>query len=344
MNKSSITMYSSIDITKFICSLLVIIIHTRPFTGTLGYLLTNGVARIAVPFFFLASGYFFYEGYKNNKEYYKKYLKNIFKIYTIWYLIYMTWRVLVEKQGFKFKEGIILIREYFFSGYYQLWYMPSLIISILFVYMFLKRNKYLALGVISCVLYFIGIFGDAYGGLINNQLYNNIVAVYRLVFGMTKTGICFGVPMITLGVLINKYNLKEKVKVTGFVVAIGIGILLLETYFLEMSNIGFGRNMLMSFIILIPCLFIWLLNLKCYIIGRMSKMLRDLSLTIYCSHALFIMVLDKIFAMLEINIAEGDKILQFFIVTAASVLLGIIMQKMKERKLCNRKLDIIKSQ
>lgn len=57
--------YNSIDLAKFICSILVVMIHVAPF-GTsieikwidnLSFLVRNYLARVAVPFFFVASGF-----------------------------------------------------------------------------------------------------------------------------------------------------------------------------------------------------------------------------------------------------------------------------------------------
>ena len=64
--------FLSIDIEKFICALLVITIHTRPFSGIsdiLDFYLSDVIARIAVPLFFAISGYFFFRSlrYENGK-------------------------------------------------------------------------------------------------------------------------------------------------------------------------------------------------------------------------------------------------------------------------------------
>ena len=48
--------WEKLDLLRFICSALVVYIHT-PFTGTVGYTL-SAIARIAVPLFFMLSGFF----------------------------------------------------------------------------------------------------------------------------------------------------------------------------------------------------------------------------------------------------------------------------------------------
>ena len=57
--------YTGIDFFRFVAALLIIAIHTSPLTslgagfGTTGdFILTRIVARVAVPFFFMTSGFF----------------------------------------------------------------------------------------------------------------------------------------------------------------------------------------------------------------------------------------------------------------------------------------------
>ena len=66
--------YNAIDIAKLICSFLVIAIHIKPFGATDNNILIyindgiqNFIARIAVPFFFISSGYFLYKKSSKNK-------------------------------------------------------------------------------------------------------------------------------------------------------------------------------------------------------------------------------------------------------------------------------------
>ena len=64
----------AVDIFRVICAFLVIIGHTRPFmniNSNLDFFLTNVLLRIAVPFFFIVSGYFFYSNMKINNNYYR---------------------------------------------------------------------------------------------------------------------------------------------------------------------------------------------------------------------------------------------------------------------------------
>lgn len=58
--------YNSFDVAKFICSIMVVIIHVYPFGvqetpnifSHINFTLQNGLCRIAVPLFFVFSGFF----------------------------------------------------------------------------------------------------------------------------------------------------------------------------------------------------------------------------------------------------------------------------------------------
>ena len=52
--------YKSLDFTKFVCAILIIVLHTAPFSSyskVLTFGLRNIVTIIAVPFFFASSGF-----------------------------------------------------------------------------------------------------------------------------------------------------------------------------------------------------------------------------------------------------------------------------------------------
>ena len=79
--------YSLIDITKFVLAFLVIGVHTFPFSdisSELNLIFIASICRIAVPFFFVASSFFFFQ--KDRKI--TSYLKRIALLYLIWTIIY----------------------------------------------------------------------------------------------------------------------------------------------------------------------------------------------------------------------------------------------------------------
>lgn len=323
--------YDAINIMKFISSILVVIIHISPITGLGEYILTGITARIAVPFFFITTGYFITKEMKYDSQYMYKYILRLIVLYTGWYLIYFSWRCFFEFDTFSIKQIILLIREYLFVGYYQLWYLPSLILSVLFVWYFVKNDRMKILIIVSVFLYLIGLLGDSYYDVINNEVINFIINKYKIIFGVTKTGLCFGVPILTLGAIISKYKLDNRIKNYKFLLIIATILYFAEGMILKLYNIGASRNMYITFIILIPIMFITLLNIKVNIKVKYSNLLKELSLGIYCVHALIIMIVNQLFSFYNIDIGVLNNMVKFLIVIMLSIVITISLIKCKSK-------------
>lgn len=129
--------YNAIDITKFIMAIIVIFIHTWSRFG--GILMQTKlipiVTNIAVPFFFITSGFLLKNKIKKQKEskekVVKKYILNALRIYIIWTIIYLPiiilgWKLdgLTNKEGvFELAKNTIFIGENFNNSYDYLFYV-----------------------------------------------------------------------------------------------------------------------------------------------------------------------------------------------------------------------------
>ena len=63
--------YGAIDNFRFLAALLIVAIHTSPlasFSGTADFLVTYCFGRIAVPFFFMVTGFFVLAPYQNGNS------------------------------------------------------------------------------------------------------------------------------------------------------------------------------------------------------------------------------------------------------------------------------------
>ncbi|GKU26443.1 acyltransferase family protein [Clostridium folliculivorans] len=317
--------YDSVNIMRMVCAILVIVIHTSAFysLGKIpGAILSNVIARIAVPFFFITTGYFFYDKY-NREGYVKKYVKRILIYYLGFSVAYTVFVFNYIKQRNSTIE--ITIKNILFNGVSgALWYLPALIISILVVALLLKRNWIKALVILSILAYTLGLLGDSYNGLITGTPLESIVEAYNSIFVYTRNGICFGVPFITLGVLINKYSLNNKVKKTRIWIGLFSMFFVFEAYYLIANNIPRDNNMYISLVLLVPFIFMGLLNSKKVISQRKSKLYRDMSLWIYCIHELFMM-----FIIINIPKVATNTVIMFIIVTGLSIVTAYIAVRKK---------------
>ena len=134
--------YAAVDIAKYVSALLVVCIHTFPFIDINEMLNTYFIQTIcclAVPFFFMISGYFLFRKIRNeeeDKDVLKKYLFRLLKIYLIWTVIYLPYTIYNYVQAQSGWMGIFsYLRDFLLNGsYYHLWFLPALMTGTLIVY------------------------------------------------------------------------------------------------------------------------------------------------------------------------------------------------------------------
>lgn len=279
--------YYQVDVMRFVCAILVISIHTSAlysFGDVPGKVLSLGIARIAVPFFFIASGYFFYERF-NHEGYLKAYIIRILKYYLISTVVYTV--ILFTFIKSRNSNILDLVKNLLFNGVSpSLWFFPALIFSISVLYLFLKKNWIKPLVIVSLVLYALGLIGDSYYGLVVGTPLEKLVEMYSAVFVNTRNGLCFGLPFLTLGVLINKHDMRSKLKHLKALTLLSAVIFASEAYVLISNNISRDNNMYISLMFLVSCIFLLSLRSKKILSDRKAKLLRDMSLWIYCLHEL----------------------------------------------------------
>lgn len=137
--------YASIDIARYVSALLVVCIHTFPFleiSETFNTYFIHTVCRLAVPFFFTTSGFFFFRNYDSenedlNETRLKKALIRLFRIYLIWTIIYLPYTIFdYTHTGFHIKYLFTYVRDFFLNGsYYHLWFLPALMLADIIVYL-----------------------------------------------------------------------------------------------------------------------------------------------------------------------------------------------------------------
>ena len=146
--------YNSIDYVKFIMAFAVIAIHTRPLvncTNNAVIEIYNNLVQMAVPFFFLASGYLLSKKIKmqdDNKEIdiLKKHLYKIIKLYIVWMVVYTPLAIygyVLDNTGLLkcillYIRGVVFLGEQYNS--LHLWYLLSTIYALIFI-IILKKMK-----------------------------------------------------------------------------------------------------------------------------------------------------------------------------------------------------------
>lgn len=313
--------YTGIDCFRFIAALLIITIHTSPLTSfsEMGdFILTRVMARVAVPFFFMASGFFTISRYTCNARRLADFIKRTAVIYGAAILLYIPVNIYNGYFGMK-NLAPNIIKDMVFDGtFYHLWYLPASMIGAGIAWYMVKMLDYKKAFAAAALLYLIGLFGDSYYGISENISVLN--GFYYLVFQVsdhTRNGIFFAPVFFIMGGFAadNYHKIKLRESICGFgisfVLMFGEGILL---HYLDMQR----HDSMYTF--LLPCiyfLFSILLNFK----GKRLHWLRTSSLIIYIIHPMMIVV-TRLFAKLfhlQWLLIENS-LVHYFVVCLTSVI------------------------
>ncbi|BCZ46669.1 hypothetical protein psyc5s11_27360 [Clostridium gelidum] len=330
METKNSTYYGMIDVLRLVFAALVVSIHTMAFKSInedLWIATSMGIARLAVPFFFIVTGYFLYNRINSEKEP-KSTLKRLLILYVSWVLIEIItlFPMVLSNLG---TSPIFLIERLLFMGITgSLWYISSLIIAIFVISPLLKKDKILLLIIIGFVLYLFGATGDTYFGLFEKTMITHLINGYTGVFVMPQIGITESIIFVSIGAAVNKYKFNEKIKNAGLLSIISIILLLIETFVLNKTGIAKDANMYLSAIIAAPLILVWAINCNISISTRISKACRDYSLGIYCSHQI-IMIWIAMFAPMLFE----NTMIRFICTLLISTLIITILRKTKAKKI-----------
>lgn len=316
--------YDSINIMRMICAFLVISLHTSIFASInlgLNSINAKGISRIAVPFFFISTGYFMHKNITKS-GYVKGFVKRIGLIYLLMSVIDII--LIMPYVSMRLSGDFIDKIKYIFIGGIteSLWYIPAIIFAVVLVSIFLKKNWIKSLIVLSILLYIIGLLGDSYFGLIKNTPLEGVINFYNNIFINTRNGITFSVPFVALGVLIAKGNIKLSKNIINICLIVFSILLAFEAYFLNLSSISIDTNMYISLLLLVPVIFIWLLNINVQINERTSNIFRKMSLWIYCVH-------ETIMLIIMMYMGSKNTILMFLEVSLISTLIAYLIARRK---------------
>jgi hypothetical protein len=295
--------YGMIDVLRLVFAIAVVSIHTMAFKSInedLWIATSMGISRLAVPFFFIVSGYFLYNRIQSSKEP-KFTLKRLLILYVLWVLIETVTLLPVVLSNLNMPIRIIIQRFLFIGITGSLWYISSLIITIFMIAPLLRKDKIVLLLIVGFILYLFGTSGDTYNGLYENTMLNPLIKGYSGVFFLPQIGITESVLFVTLGASISKYKLNEKIKNVGLLSIVSIIVLLVETFVLNKTGIAKDANMYLSAIIAAPLIFIWAIKYNKNISAKVSKACKEYSIGLYCSHQIVMIWIIILLPTLAVN-------------------------------------------
>lgn len=291
--------YSGIDLFRLIAAMLIVAIHTSPLEN-LGdmpdFVLTNIVARVAVPFFFMTSGFFLISKYSKNTEKLWKFVKKTGILYGVMILICLPLNIY---NGYLKKEYLLpsILKDIIFDGtLYHLWYLPASITGAIIAYYLLRKYSYRKTFVITLLLYAIGLFGDSYYGISKEIAF--LDSFYNLLFQVmdyTRGGIFFApIFFIMGGYLKDKksvYDMDGLPKKSGLTFkkclqGVVVNLIFMTAEALILHHFKLQRHS--SMYVFLPPLMYFCFSMLLYGRKKRYRFLRTASMIIYCMHPLFI--------------------------------------------------------
>lgn len=315
--------YSGIDCFRMIAALLIVAIHTSPllsFNETADFILTRIIGRVAVPFFFMTSGFFLISRYSCNNEKLKTFIKKTAVIYGIAIVIYIPINIY---KGYFSMDNLLpnIIKDIIFDGtFYHLWYLPASIIGAALAWYMVRRLGYSKALIISVLLYIIGLFGDSYFGIA--EQIDVLKQFYSLIFQVsdyTRNGIFFAPIFFVLGGMIADTNVKRSLQINGMAFAGTFALMVIEAMTLHTFNVQRHDSM---YIFLPVCMF-FLFHLLLYWKERRFALIRMAALIVYIIHPMMIVIVHFLAKFLGDIIVENS-LINYLIVCLLSVLFSIV--------------------
>ena len=295
----------SVDITKFILSICVVLLHTHGLV--LGYIpelstFNRIIGSLAVPIFLVFSGYFFRQSIE------KKSLKNVLFDNTLRLialsLIYQSiWLFFLDSNG----NGLTLLissdakinlmmnwfYQLFVDGSHQFWYITSLMFCLWFIALFKKFNKEKWLLPIALICFFICMINTTLQPIFKSIFFEMLIQPLESIYSW----------------------IKDKPQISAFCIAIYV----CEVAFC--SSLKGSLSLWSTSPLLCIGLFSLLMKHPTSINPKIGLWFRHMSTIIYCIHyqlAAFMMSFVK-------DVLSADRIQLFMIYSVLLLLISVLM-------------------
>ena len=281
----------ALDLLKIVLALMVVALHSRflaDVSPLATFLTVDGLFRIAVPIFFLISGFYFYPAMIKGQH--VKWISRIVLLYAFWMVFYgYFW---FRPTSFSAAEIVRLV-GIVLGGYYHLWYMVGIIGSALLL-VWIKDWPVRYLVMISLLAFLLGVIIQytalyyRFSDVAVNDLFSRPESHRNLLL--------LAFPFFCGGFLISKTGLHTRLglRIPLLASVLGLALLTLEAYFDydELHQVE-GIDNLLALLLVCPAIFVLIINLD--VRGNIPN-LAQYSTAIYFVHVFFLFTFLKFFS------------------------------------------------
>lgn len=276
--------YPAIDRFRLVAALLIVAIHTSPlasYSATADFLLTRDLARVAVPFFFMVTGYFVLP---KNAHALLHFEKRTVLLYALVILLYLPVNMYMRS----FQSMGAFLQQLLVDGtLYHLWYLPAVLSGVLISKGLYHVFNLRAALTIALVLYLIGLGGDSYYGLLVQ--WPAAEQFYALLFhfcSYTRNGLFFAPIFMLLGTALAMHPPHCTARQLWLGLTLSAALMTGEVLLLR--ALAWPRHDSMTLFLLPTMFFLFALLLRPR--GARLSLAADTAMLVYILHPLMILV------------------------------------------------------
>lgn len=314
--------YDFVDFSKFIFSIFIIALHTqflKSFDEHVNFFLSSLFFRLAVPYFFMISGFLFYNKLKSlngekRKPYLVKYIKRLSLIYLVWSLINAIFNMFTDlvnnrlgiNSFLNYLKNIIFLRD----G--VLWYIQILIVGIIILYLCDTKSRLKILFITSIVLYLISVLSGTYNVFISNE-------IVKLTLEKMNLYLFRGLIFIYAGAFISIRNKDVDIFSCTKFASFYFLCLIYEIFLFINKDINTINNV-SGYFLSLPFItyYLVLISLNIKITFKHSMLFRKMSMLNYFLHSMIYPIISQIFKV--ISFSDNN-----FILFISTVIISIVI-------------------
>lgn len=313
----------TIDLLKVVFAFAVIGIHLSLFADSnpfLNHVLTMGLFRLGVPFYFMVSGFYFASRLDGRKKS-NAWLMKLVRIYVVFELIDLILNLVINPGLLSDPVGIVRrVCTAGMNGIY--WYLVSLFLTCFLLRPLWRRGYEKQLIVVGALLYLAAMTVDSYSFLPSPAWLQGLMKMHMSFWRWPQAGLTESVLFLSLGVYMRKNSLPD---CSAFLLPLFLILLVTEAMFTQVHGAA-DANCYLS----LPLCTVFLLQycLKHPDVKFHMPLFSDLSLYVYMVHPYINYV----------TWALGNSVFRFAASSLLSMLLSVLIIRAKEkvRKTGNR--------
>lgn len=272
---------TSIEIGRIVAALLVVTVHGRPLDGVdqaLGFFLSDGLARIGVPFFFVVTGYYLAAAPGRTPN---AWLTRIAVLHLVWTALYLPlWWSDVRDM-----TDILVI---LLCGYAHLWYLPAVLCAGAMLLAAERLDNRLVLAsAIAC-----------YGIGTGLEYYFNLAGTAKEHIRLFRNFLLDAYPLMATGHLLARHIMpawlrtgRQRMAVLATALALFLGEITFSWWWIGRRGVF---DLYVTLVLVAPALFLWLKGLRL----RPPRLpIAKASAAVYFSHVAFLSLGETAFGL-----------------------------------------------